>query len=501
MAARSPEKVSTSADIRTRLSHPIIDSDGHTFEIEGAFFDALKELGGNSLVEAFGRAIRGSFLDPDWSSLSMNERRRRCFTRPTWRAIPTRNTRDFATALMPHLLYDRLDEMGLDVSVVYPTLGLILTEIEDDEVRRGACRALNRLRAEMFREFSDRLLPVATIPMHTPDEAIDELRYSTRELGYRAAMMASFVRRPITAAIEKSAEAGQYAYWMDSFGIDSEYDYDPLWAACVELGISPTFHSRGYGWGTRQSFTNYTFNHIGSFAASAEAVCKSLLMGGVPKRFPDLTFAFLEGGITWACALFADLIGHFKKRNLAAIESYNPARIDRALFGELANRYGGKFAAGRAEQVIERFVARSMAAEDPGLLDEWAPSGIRSAEEIRDIFHAQFYFGCEGDDPLNALAFGSRMMPFHTRLNALYGSDVGHWDVPDMGEVGHEAYELTEEGIITAEDFRDFVFLNPARLWTRTRPDFFRGTVVEHEVAAAVEVRSARSMNDLSSRT
>ena len=118
----------TSAEVRARVNHPIIDSDGHTFEIEGAFLDAMRELGGASLVEAFGRALRGSFLDPGWASLTSDERRRRCFTRPTWRAVPTRNTRDFATALMPHLLYDRLDEMGLDVSVVYPTFGLILTE-------------------------------------------------------------------------------------------------------------------------------------------------------------------------------------------------------------------------------------------------------------------------------------------------------------------------------------------------------------------------------------
>ncbi len=478
MAARS-----TSAEIRAHLSHPIIDSDGHTFEIESAFLDALKELGGPSLVEAFGRALKGSFLDPGWASLTKSERRRRCFTRPTWRAIPTRNTRDFATALMPQLLYERLDEMGLDLSVVYPTIGLILTEIEDTEARRGACRALNRLRVEMFGEFSDRLIPVATIPMHTPQEAIDELRYSVRELGYRAAMMASFVRRPIAAAVEKSPEVGQYAYWMDCFGIDSEYDYDPLWAACAELGIAPTFHSRGYGWGTRQSFTNYTFNHIGNFAASAEAVCKSLLMAGVPKRFPGLTFAFLEGGITWACALYADLIGHFRKRNLAALENYNPARIDRALFITLANRYGGKFATGRAEQVIDRFAARAMAAEDPEILDEWAPSGIRSAEEIRDIFREQFFFGCEGDDPMNALAFGSRLMPFNARLNALYGSDIGHWDVPDMSAVGHEAFELAEEGIISAEDFRDFVLVNPVKLWTATNRDFFRGTIVERDVA------------------
>ena len=59
--------------------------------------------------------------------------------------------------------------------VVYPTLGLITILIRDEEVRRAACRALNRMKAEMFAGFTDRLIPVATIPMHTPREAIDEL--------------------------------------------------------------------------------------------------------------------------------------------------------------------------------------------------------------------------------------------------------------------------------------------------------------------------------------
>jgi len=37
--------------------------------------------------------------------------------------------------------------------------------------------------------------------------------------------------------------------------------------------------------------------------------------------------------------------------------------------------------------------------------------------------------------------------------------------------------------VITEEDFRDFVFTNPARLWTDMNPDFFKGTVVADHVA------------------
>jgi hypothetical protein len=52
-----------------------------------------------------------------------------------------------------------------------------------------------------------------------------------------------------------------------------------------------------------------------------------------------------------------------------------------------------------------------------------------------------------------------------------------------MREVGEEAHELVDDGVITEEDFRDFVFANPARLWTDMNPDFFKGTVVEGQVA------------------
>jgi hypothetical protein len=52
-----------------------------------------------------------------------------------------------------------------------------------------------------------------------------------------------------------------------------------------------------------------------------------------------------------------------------------------------------------------------------------------------------------------------------------------------------EAHELVEHGLITAADFREFVFANPASLHTGMNPDFFKGTVVEEAVAKAVAPR------------
>jgi hypothetical protein len=46
-----------------------------------------------------------------------------------------------------------------------------------------------------------------------------------------------------------------------------------------------------------------------------------------------------------------------------------------------------------------------------------------------------------------------------------------------------EAFELVEHGRIDGAAFRDFVFGNPARFYTRLNPGFFVGTRVEADVA------------------
>jgi hypothetical protein len=105
------------------------------------------------------------------------------------------------------------------------------------------------------------------------------------------------------------------------------------------------------------------------------------------------------------------------------------------------------------------------------------------------LFVPHFYFGCEADDALNATAFNTKLNPFGARLRAIFSSDIGHWDVPDMTEVLAEAYALVEEAVMTDADFRDFVFTNPVTLWTGMNPDFFKGPVVEQEVDHLLAVR------------
>lgn len=463
------------AKIRSRLDHPVIDSDGHYIEFLPEVKERLAALAGKSVVEGFEQVMYAARLS---QQLDQNQRRQLSLTRIPFWALPARQTIDRATAMMPRLLYERLDELGLDFAVLYPTYGLMGVHLVQDELRQPLCRAFNDWAAESYAPYSDRLAPVATIPMHTPEEAIEELDHSIGKLGMRAVMMAGYAMRPF-----EGENLPRGATWMDSFGLDSPYDYDPVWKRCEELGVSPTFHSSGMGWGMRASTSNYVANHVGSFGAAQEGICRALFMGGVPWRFPKLKFAFLEGGVNWARGLYSDLIGHWSKRNKEFLPHYDPANLDRHEFEKLLDKYGSDTMRTHRAQLDEALCFLSDPETDPSMTDDFAKCPVTKVEDIRDVFTHRFHFGCEADDPMNAGAFDTRLNPLGARLKAFFSSDIGHWDVPDMSGVLGEAYEMVEDGYFDVEDFRDFVFSNPVSLWCGTNPDFFRGTSVEDAVA------------------
>jgi len=466
-----------SASIRARLTHPVIDADGHWIEFEPTLLDYLKRVGGPTMVERFRREDYLAGLR-SWSRMTPEERRARRPTQPAWWGLPAKNSLDRATAMLPRLLYQRMADIGLDFAVVYPTLALFFPAIKDPEVQGAAYRAYNLMAADMFRGLGDRLIPAACIPMQTPAAALAELDVVVNQLGLQARTLTSLLRRPIAAAQQEGA-TNRYATWPDTLGLESEYDYDPVWAKCVELKVVPTFHTAAQGVGTRVSYSNFVYNHIGHFAAAGEAVCKSLFLNGVTRRFPTLKFAFLEGGVGWACMLYSDLIGHWKKRNLQALDNTNPANLNLEILTECFRRYGTESLTAHVDQLDSLHHLLG----DAEAVDDFARCGIERPADIRDLFVPNFYFGCEADDPVNAWAFRARANPFGVKLHAIMGSDIGHFDVADMTEVLAEAHELVDDGLLAEDDFRDFVFGNPVRLWAGANPDFFKGTVIEKQAA------------------
>ena len=476
-------KDSKSAKVRRQLDHPVIDGDGHWLEPLPIFLDYLKGVGGPSLVEHF----KSKDIERGWYGMTREERMDKRPHRPTWWGEPT-DTLDRATAMVPKLFYERLDDFGIDFCLLYTSLGLFHIGNPDQEIRRGVSRAVNRMNAEMFAPYKHRIAPAAVVPVYTPQEAIEDATYAVKELGFKVIMIANHVQRPVPALARDAKDPAGVRTFIDSLAYESAYDYDPFWKTCVDLKVAVTAHSGSMGWHGRQSINNFSFNHIGHFAAASHAFARSLIFGGVVKRFPMLRFGMLEGGVGWACNLFTDLIAHWEKRHAAAMERHvRPTNLDKNMLKDLFTRFGGSAFEEKMDElltstsIVPPFKSNDELTEREYALnqiDDFAAAGVSSADELRRQFADHFYFGSEADDPMTAWAFREPH-----KLRPIFSSDVGHFDVTDMSEVLEEAWELVEHGLITETDFRQFTFENAARLHTALNPDFFRGTVVEGAVA------------------
>lgn len=459
--------------VRARLDHPVVDIDGHIVESIPLVIEYMRRVVGGDVADRFAASVPSFATNRDTSlPAASTARAPGTFVPPWWSIAP--GARDRATAFLPGLLHERMDEIGLDFSVLYTSVGLACFAHPDDAIRRGSCRGLNTYLAELCDGFGDRLTPAAVIPAHTPDEAIAELEHAVQHLGLKAAVLNSCVVRAGANGMP----------WTDPLALDSPHDYDPLWQRFADLGVAVTVHSPSMGLALRQSSSRYMYNHIGAFAASSDAFAKAFVFGGAAARFPQLHVGFLECGITWAVQLLGDLVGRWDKRGGANVERLDPARIDLAEWNALIDRYGG-------ERFADPALRATMLAQSdnaPGERDDFRDAGVDGPAAIAALFD-RFFFGCEADEATIGWAYASDVNPAGTVLRAVLGSDIGHWDVSDMRHVLGEAYELVEDGRLDADQFRGFVCDEPIRLHGGMNPAFFDGTPVEAYARALLDVR------------
>src|SRR5207244_6009859 len=106
----------TARKIRSGLSHPVIDADGHWLEYSPVMREEFRKIGGDAAIEALEVA---SARVPSSLKLSVAERARRRVGMEAFWSSPSENVLDRATAMLPKLMYERLGDLGIDFSVVY----------------------------------------------------------------------------------------------------------------------------------------------------------------------------------------------------------------------------------------------------------------------------------------------------------------------------------------------------------------------------------------------
>lgn len=494
-------QLSPSVAVKQKLDYPVIDTDVHVNDYTPDLEDYVSNYGGAHLVDHLRKASenrigRGNVGNgKDWYAQTREERQYYRTIRAPWWARVTKNTLDVATYHLPELFAERQAEQGSDYSVLFPNNVLAPLGIRDKDARIAVSRAINHYHADLWRKYSDRLTPVAGIPLVTPEEGVAEVEFAVKTLGLKAINIAGSVSRPIKALADKypldqHPELRKYISYQDFLGLDSEYDYDPFWAKVVELGVPILTHYGSQGWTGRSSISNYMNNHIGHFADGTEAFAKALFFGGVTRRFPKLRAGFLEGGADWGARVFIHLVDRWTKRSRKGLENYDPLATDRTQLTALFREYGADLTKGRdieGEALIRDTLGEhyTRAAHRPREeeLEDFAAAGIEKVEDIKARWVDNFFFGSESDDRTLAHAFNDKANPLSTKIRAIYSSDVGHWDVPDLTDALSEAYALVNDGVISEADFKAYVFENPYRLYTEANPDFFKGTVIEQKLS------------------
>ncbi len=96
--------------------------------------------------------------------------------------------------------------------------------------------------------------------------------------------------------------------------------------------------------------------------------------------------------------MFGDLIEHWERRNIKALENMKPEKLDRAKLMGLVEKYG-------YDDILSALKARN-GTPDPDLhgtggvedLDDFSRCKFTRKEDWMDLFAIPFYFGCEADD-------------------------------------------------------------------------------------------------------
>ena len=185
---------SRSQEIRSKVGHPIIDSDGHTLELSPVLSDYVYEQGGADARDLFEEMMKGSTetgsAGKTWFTMTPEERKENWHPATPWWFAPTSNVLDRATATVPKILNERMDELGMDYAVLYTTLGLGFDRIQGFEQRLYRVPGYERLRSGPLPALFS---PYDACGGNTDGPrrrfAIREMEYAVNDLGLKTIML------------------------------------------------------------------------------------------------------------------------------------------------------------------------------------------------------------------------------------------------------------------------------------------------------------------------
>ena len=197
-----------------------------------------------------------------------------------------------------------MDADGIDVSIIYPSTGLVMYQVLDSELLSAIFRAYNDWLAEFCEPFPKRLKGVAMLNLDDVQDGVKELQRCANR-GFAGAMIPAYI------------EARPY---------DSP-EYEPLWAAAEDLEIPISLHAvtTRQAPGKQFAVTSTTLSNLVNIDHWVRMSLADITLSGVFDSHRKLQVGAVEHELAW--------IPHFVER-LDYAYTQRPKRDTSYSFGD-----------------------------------------------------------------------------------------------------------------------------------------------------------------------
>ena len=287
---------------------PVFDADNHLYETREAFTRHLpaRYKGAIDYVEVRGRTkivVRGQISEyipnPTFDVVARPGAQEEYFRvgnpeGKSFRELIGEPMRCIPAFREPEPRVRLMDELGVDRSLMFPTLASLLEERmrDDPELIHAVIHSLNEWLYEQWTfNYEDRIFTTPVITLPIVEKAIEELEWA--------------VERGAKTVLIRPAPVPAYG-GSRSFGFE---EFDPFWQAVVDAGVLVSMHASDSGYARYQSdwtgpqemlpFRPDPFRMLTMGKRPVEDTMAALTCHGVLTRFPDLRIASVENGGDW----------------------------------------------------------------------------------------------------------------------------------------------------------------------------------------------------------
>ena len=303
------------------LSYPVFDADNHFYEPKEALTKFLPDHRKNVIdyIEVRGRTkimVRNQVSDyipnPTFEVVARPGAQEEYFRHgsggKSFREVMGKPMKAIPAFRDPAARLEVMDGLGLDYSLMFPTLASLVEERmkDDPEMIHAVIHALNEWMYETWTfGYEDRIFPTPVISLPIVDKAIEELEWVV-ERGARVILI-----RPAPVPGYRGSR---------SFGFP---EFDPFWQKVVDHDLLVAMHSSDSGYeayandwlGSDEEmlpFQPQAFRMLQAWRPIEDSV-SALVLHGALSRFPQLKVAVIENGSSWVEPLLKNMADLYKK--------------------------------------------------------------------------------------------------------------------------------------------------------------------------------------------